>query len=368
MFNGEPASTEVIDAIGRPIGASASCNGVTVTADAVVGNRWNYVVAFSIARDDGEPFDVTPNEAGTLPLMFDGPSGVNIDWTNGGGGGIHFYDADPTDNAIQMVESMSADTFDGRSIIGNTARVHLENPYALDGAGEPRLIAAGSRGLKFTMNYEDTTIDLPAGFSVDYHGLSADIESVAISPIGITVDYTAHDVMNWQEQGDGKMSEHNTAETNRILNLPILIELANGTTIDATESGAVHQLFRQLRRGDKRHHRRYGNLAALAQRRAPNDADEAAFERIRNEDDGIDSVVLLHCNADSAPSCAHEKGDGIRSVAFSAICRMPPRAITATGLLMPAHRSRPQASREYGSPCFRHRDPLPCAARTLYPG
>ena len=53
------------------------------------------------------------------------------------------------------------------------------------------------------MNYDDTTIDLPAGFSVDYNGLSADVESVAISPIGITVDYTAHDVMNWKEQSDG---------------------------------------------------------------------------------------------------------------------------------------------------------------------
>ena len=54
------------------------------------------------------------------------------------------------------------------------------------------------------MNYDDTTIDLPAGFSVDYNGLSADVESVAISPIDITVDYTAHDVMNWQDQSDGQ--------------------------------------------------------------------------------------------------------------------------------------------------------------------
>lgn len=242
MFNGAPASTEIVDAIGRPIGASASCNGVTITADAVVGDRWNYVVVFSIARDDGEPFDVTPNEAGTLPLMFDGPSGVHIDWTNGGGGGIHFYDADPTDNAIQMVESMSADTFDGKSIIGNTARVHLEDLYAIDDAGERRLIAAGSWDLKFAMNYDDTTIDLLAGFSVDYHDLSADIESIAISPIGITVDYTAHGVMDWQEQSDGKMSDHNTAEMDRILNLPILIELADGTVIDATESGASSEV------------------------------------------------------------------------------------------------------------------------------
>lgn len=239
MFNGAPASTEVIDAIGRPIGASATCNGVTVTADTVVGDRYNYVVVFSIARDDGEPFDVTPNDAGTLPLMFEGPSGIHIDWMNGGGGSIHFYDADPNDNAIQMVESISADTFNGKGIIGNTARVHLENLCVLDDVDGLRTLVEGTWDLKFTMNYDDTTIDLPAGFSVDYNGLSADIESVAISPIGITVDYTAHDVMDWQDQDSGKMSDWNEAEMDRILNLPILISLADGTVIDATESGSA---------------------------------------------------------------------------------------------------------------------------------
>lgn len=98
---------------------------------------------------------------------------------------------------------------------------------------------AGTWDLKFEMNYDDTTIDLPAGFSVDYNGLSADVESVAISPIDITVDYTAHDVMNWQEQSDGKMSDHNQSEIDRILNLPILISLADGTVLDATESGSA---------------------------------------------------------------------------------------------------------------------------------
>lgn len=238
VFNGAPASTEVIDAIGRPIGASANSNGVTITADAVVGDRYNYVVVFSIARDDGESFDVTPNDAGTLPLMFEGPSDTHIDWMDGGGGSIHFYDADPNDNAIQMVESMSADTFNGEGIIGNTTRVHLENLCVLDGVDGLRTLVEGTWDLKFEMNYDDTTIDLPAGFSVDYNGLSADVESVAISPIGITVDYTAHDVMNWQNQDSGKMSDRNEAEMNRILNLPILITLADGTVIDATEGGS----------------------------------------------------------------------------------------------------------------------------------
>lgn len=238
VFNGAPASTEVIDAIGRPIGASASCNGVTITADAVVGDRWNYVIVFSIARDDGEPFDVAPNDAGTLPLMFEGSSGTYIDWMNGGGGSIHFYDADPSDNAIQMVESISVDTFSGKGIIGNTARVHLENLCVLDDVDGLQALVEGSWDLKFEMNYDDMTIDLPAGFSVDYNGLSANVESVAISPIAITVDFTAQGTMDWQEQDDGKMSDHNSAEMDRITNLPIQVTLADDTVLDATESGA----------------------------------------------------------------------------------------------------------------------------------
>ena len=44
--------------------------------------------------------------------------------------------------------------------------------------------------------------------------------------------------MDWQDQGDGTMSDHNAAEMDRILNLPVLITLADGTVIDATEGSS----------------------------------------------------------------------------------------------------------------------------------
>lgn len=242
VFNGAPAATEVVDAIGRPIGAAASSNGVTITADAVVGDRWNYVVVFSISRDDGLPFDVQPSTgaaAGTLPLVFSGASTMHIDGVSGTAGGVYFYDADTSDNAIQMVQSLSSSTRNDAGVIGSTARVHLEGLCALDEeSGELRPIAEGTWDLKFAMNYEDTTIDLPAGFEVDYNGLTAEVQAIALSPIGITVDYTAHDVMDWQDQGDGTMSDHNAAEMDRILNLPVLITLADGTVIDATDGSS----------------------------------------------------------------------------------------------------------------------------------
>ena len=38
-FTGAPTPTEIVDKVGRPVGAGASSNGVTVTAEAIFGDR-----------------------------------------------------------------------------------------------------------------------------------------------------------------------------------------------------------------------------------------------------------------------------------------------------------------------------------------
>lgn len=55
LFGGGPAETEIIDQIGYPIGASATSNGVTITADAIMGDTYSYAIVYSIRRDDGSP-------------------------------------------------------------------------------------------------------------------------------------------------------------------------------------------------------------------------------------------------------------------------------------------------------------------------
>ena len=55
LFGGGPAETEIIDRIGYPIGASATSNGVTITADAIMGDTYSYAIVYSIRRDDGSP-------------------------------------------------------------------------------------------------------------------------------------------------------------------------------------------------------------------------------------------------------------------------------------------------------------------------
>ena len=57
--------------MGMPVGASDTDGGVTITADAIIGDTYSYAVVYSIAREDGQPLaeDLTPLEGtdGTLP-------------------------------------------------------------------------------------------------------------------------------------------------------------------------------------------------------------------------------------------------------------------------------------------------------------
>ena len=53
IFGG--AQTEIVDDIGVPIGASTSVNGYTLTVDAIIGDRYSVMIAYTLSRDDGQP-------------------------------------------------------------------------------------------------------------------------------------------------------------------------------------------------------------------------------------------------------------------------------------------------------------------------
>ena len=235
LFGGPPAQTEVVDKIGRPLGASATSNGVTVTAEAIIGDRANYTIVFSIAKDDGTPFgDIDALDNGALPLGFGEAAGVHVDGVTTSGGSSHFYDADPSDNVIQYVEQMSV-TSTGGSIIGHTARASFQNLYRY-GDGGREAVAEGTWDMKFVVDYEDTSVDLPAGQPFELNGMGATLDSASISPIALTLEYTADGAMDWLEQGSGRLSEHNGSEVDRFLNPSITVNMKDGTVLEIDAS------------------------------------------------------------------------------------------------------------------------------------
>lgn len=234
VFGGAPAQTELLNEVGRPIGASATSNGVTVTAEAVVGDRSNFTVVYDVEFDDPSVLEgIEPGEDGTLPLVAEATR--YVDGVNGGGGGSWFFDADPGDGTIQYAETMGFTTWNGAGIIGRTMRFWMSEIRAYDAEGGYTTLVTGDWGLKFEMNYVDTTVDLPAGQETTWQGADVTVDAVTVSSVGVTVDYTIE-----RQIGDlgpsGRLSDEAQAKQDAVLGLPVTVTFADGITFDATNA------------------------------------------------------------------------------------------------------------------------------------
>ena len=186
---GPTADTEIIDQIGRPIGASDTSNGVTVTADAILFDGYNYLISYTLEKEDGSSFDCTKNpDTGLYDLYWkrsDSTIGRGVD---GASGSSYFYDENPSDNAIQYVETMS---YNDAVQTGGTVKITLGDLCVLNSEnGEPTTIAKGAWRLKFQLEAGNSAVELPAGQNIDVNGRSATVDTIVLSPIGYHVVYT----------------------------------------------------------------------------------------------------------------------------------------------------------------------------------
>ena len=239
IFGGSAAQTEIIDRIGRPIGASDTADGITITADAIIGDTYSYAIVYTIAREDGAPLAdaLEPRENGLLPLVFTGTADTDVGYMGGAHGASYFYDADPTDNAVQYVEQQTAD----RPIEPGTVRAKFRelSVYTDSDYSTRELVARGPWSLKFDFAFEDSSLSLPAGQSFQLNGMDATLDAVTISPLSIQVDYTVHSQLQWdEERTSGRQSEHDREQTYLYFeSLPVYLTLTDGTTLDLSGAG-----------------------------------------------------------------------------------------------------------------------------------
>lgn len=106
------AQTELVDSVGVPIGASCTVNGYTLTADAVIGDRYNRAIVYTLKREDG----------GLLPgeLHFNGIEKGYTDrnwftgWlyfllgSDGSGGGSVSWISGEDGRSMKIIESWSS--------------------------------------------------------------------------------------------------------------------------------------------------------------------------------------------------------------------------------------------------------------------
>ena len=189
-----PVQTEIIDRIGRPVGASDTSGGVTVTVDAIIGDAYSYVVVCSLEREDGQNLAQglqAFEETGALPLSY-GQMDLDVGTRSGSHGYSYFFDADPADSAIQFAQVMTLD----EPIRPGTARLTIRDLVRYE---DRAVVVRGSWDITFQLRFEDCSVELPAGQTFRTNGMAAVLDKVTISPLSIQVEYTVDGLVRGQE-------------------------------------------------------------------------------------------------------------------------------------------------------------------------
>ena len=234
LFGGAAAQTEVIDKIGRPIGASDSDGGITITAEAIMGDQYNAVIVYTLTRDDGERFLPEGKSLDETHLMMGGYGGAS--WVKGGAhGGSWFVDEDPEDNQIQLVETASSNV----AMTKGTANASFEDlQYWNAETEQAELLYPGKWKLRFEVDYEDCSVRLGGGETFSQDGLTFTIDEVTVSPIAVRAAYTADEAVVWSDAPSGRQDPEDARQSQRYLeNIRILLTKTDGTVVDLSGSG-----------------------------------------------------------------------------------------------------------------------------------
>lgn len=233
IFDGPASQTEIIDRIGRPVGASCSNNGVTVTADAIMGDKDMVTIAYTLTFDDPAALKKLsePGENGTIAGSVDG--NVYVDGEHGGQGQSWLIDKNPNDSSIQYFAQFSVES---PGLMGRTVRTHINSlvvPRAGKELPEYKKILTGPWDLKFQLNYEDTSVTIPAPKSVNFNGTKATIQEATVSCVGVSVRYNIDRSIE-HDNNSGKMSQNMEESMDAVGNIPLIETFKDGHVEDAT--------------------------------------------------------------------------------------------------------------------------------------
>lgn len=184
------AQTELVDSIGCPVDASTAVNGYTLTADAVIGDRYNIVVVYTLTRDDGQPIPES--------VHFDQHSNALYRFSSGGGSMSMYRDDETPENQVKIVEQW---TSSGRLLFFRNAHVVFEDLVVWDEeSGTSSLLVEGTWELSFTVRYRDTTVSVPVDdLEVDgADGITYQIRKILLSPLGIHMDMNILNIQDFQ--------------------------------------------------------------------------------------------------------------------------------------------------------------------------
>lgn len=193
------ARTEIVDSIGRPVHASCTADGYTITAEAVVGDRYTFAIVYTLTRDDGKPI---PEH-----IEFDDWFNTVIVSSGSGYNGAEDTEGLPA-NQRRLMEVRDTEL----PILWRHAHVTFHNLRELVENGMPGdgpLLAEGPWELDFSLRYQDATqrVSIPKNMTVTGAGGNVyTIKKLQLSPFSVHMDllapspYTAENFKDAQEE------------------------------------------------------------------------------------------------------------------------------------------------------------------------
>lgn len=184
------AQTDIVNKIGQPVGASATVGDYVLTAEAVIGDKYNLAIVYSLTKQNGEVLEDD--------LAFSTYS--NSLHRNGGASYSRVFSEDKTKLSIVEKWTGTDDLMWRRKASVSFSDLIVKDP--MDGT-RMRTVQEGTWDLQFTLRYEDTSkeVEIKPFSAVDTDGISYQIEKILISPVGIHIDMR---VPNLYLDGEGE--------------------------------------------------------------------------------------------------------------------------------------------------------------------
>ena len=175
LFGG--AQTEIVDKIGVPIGASTSVNGYTLTVDAIIGDRYSVMIAYTLTREDGQ--SIPENiDFDTREISASGYSTrIEIDEENPSV--AHFHERWRRNEPL----------------FGRIVTPSFSNLVINKGKENEALIAEGTWEITFTIRYPDTSEKIPVrNLDVyDENGKRYRVKEIILSYMGVHMEVVEYD-------------------------------------------------------------------------------------------------------------------------------------------------------------------------------
>ncbi len=167
---------EILEKLGRPVGASVTENGITVTVESVLRDRYTCTIVTSVKMDGLDGNEVYHN------------------WCEGGGvlaglgsAGGSCMDVTPGDDTIQIIHTWESDS----PIPAGKATVAIDDIVLNPHRFLREKTIEGRWELEFDAGYEDLSRDLPAGQTLTVEGVDVTLDEITISPLSVMIKHTA---------------------------------------------------------------------------------------------------------------------------------------------------------------------------------